>query len=120
MLGDLSGAVLSCSTPVTVTRFSAPQIVKGRKVGKPVQETFSILASVQPAGQQQLRRLPEGTRTEGAVVVFAVERLRTENIETGEQADHILSNGVDYQVETVDDWFDLGGFYEIMATRVDR
>lgn len=120
MLSELADAVLSCAFPIAVTRWDAPDVVKGRKVGKVKSCELQILASVQPATQEELQRLPEGTRSEGAVVVFTVEPLRTVQTAVGTQADTFVYNGVGYQVDIVDTWFDLGGFFQSLATRLDR
>lgn len=120
MLNDLSDAVLSCSLPIMVKRFSSPPVVKGRKQGKPLCREFRMMASVQPMSQKQLARLPEGTRAEGAVAVYSKQPLRTVRQSDARQADEFCYNGVDYQVQSVDDWFDLGGYYMMTATRLDR
>lgn len=119
MLNDLSDAVLSCSLPITVTRWAPTPIVKGRKQGKSVCTHFQMLASVQPMGQKELQRLPEGTSVSGAVMVYSKTPLRTVDTAQGRQADEFCHNGVDYQVHSVEDWFGLGGYYAIVAVRLE-
>jgi hypothetical protein len=118
--GDLSDAVLSCSLPIEVTRFQKSAIVKGRKQAKSPCDTFRLMASVQPLSQKMLARLPEGTRAEGTVVVFSKEPLKTVRTSEAKQADEFCYNGVDYQVQSVEDWHDLGGYFMMTATRLDR
>ena len=120
MLNDLSEAVESCSVSVEVTRWLASPVVRGRKQGKTASEVFPMMASVQPMGPKQLQRLPEGSRTEGAITLHSSKRLLTLQTEIGQQADNVLYNGENYQVQSVEDWFDLGGYYLASATRVAR
>lgn len=120
MLLDLSDAVLSMSVQCTVTRFLPTPVVAGRKQGEPRKETFDILASVQPVNTKQLQLLPEGQRSEGAVVVYSVERLCTAAISKVKVADLVTYEGVDYEVQTFQDWMELGGYYFYIATRLER
>lgn len=120
MLNDLSDAVLECSVPIVVTRWAPAPIVKGRKQGKPACHQFRMMASVQPMGQKELQRLPEGSKASGAVMVYAERRMLTVEQNQGGPADEFCYKGVNYQVKLVEDWFDLGGYYAIMAVRLDR
>lgn len=120
MLNDLSDAVLSCSLPIQVTRWKSAPISKGRKQARSACHQFQVLASVQPMSQKALQRLPEGTQAEGTVIVYAKERLFTVRTSEGKQADEFCYNGVTYQIHSVEDWMDLGGYYAMVAVRLDK
>lgn len=120
MLHDLGDTVLACSLDLEVTRFLPTPVIAGRKQGEPRCEVFHIQASVQPTKTKDLQLLPEGQRSEGAIDIFSTERLFTARLSETRTADNVLYNGVRYEVQVVEDWFDLGGYFRSMATRLDR
>lgn len=120
MIHDLSCAVLACAVPIEVTRHREAPIIKGRKQETDAVETFTIQATVQPLDARELQRLPEGQRTEGAVKLWAVEKLHTAETSLCRVADRFEYREVDYQVDSIEDWFDLGGYYKMTATRLER
>ncbi len=118
-LNDLSCAVISCAVLVTVTRHMAVARDKGRKLD-PLSEEFEILASISPMTGADLQRLPEGQRAEGTVLIITPEKLLTVDASECRIADRVNYLGIDYQVSQVNDWSDLGNFYEVIGTRLQR
>ncbi len=80
---------------------------KGRWItGKP--ERFDIRANVQPAPPDTIQRLPEGSRRDGARVIFprAGSRvMRTaEAGDGGHSADLVTIDGERFEIATVEPW----------------
>ena len=119
MLNDLSDAVLDCSVPVIVTRHRAVARDKGRKLASLV-EQFQIHASISPMTGADLQRLPEGQRAEGAVLIITPDKLHTVDTSECNVADTVNYNDIDYQISMVNDWSELGNFYEAVGTRLQR
>lgn len=83
-----------------------------------------IMANVQPAPRDVVQRLPEGSRADGAIVLFAIRGLR----ELGELrvaaaatstspevlGDKLVVDGVEYVLEAVERW---GNHRRYVATR---
>lgn len=117
---EMAEAVEDCSFTVDVTRFGEPLVAKGRKVAEGETENLRITAMIAPMSQAELRRFPEGSKVEGSVLIISTTQLRTVQTSEFETADHVLYNGITYQIQSVNDWNDLGGFYEMMGERLDR
>lgn len=118
-LNDLSDAVLDCATPHTVTRALASVRVKGRS-SEPQTTTFITDLSVQPMKQAELMRLPEGLRNRGAVKVYGVVELKTVDTSECKLPDRFEHRGLNYEINMVEDWSELGGYWKFFATRVER
>ena len=57
----------------------------------------------QPAGERDIQRLPEGTRADGALVLFSCLELRTSESPNA-LADRVAYRGTMYEVSGVNDW----------------
>lgn len=66
-------------------------------------EVSSHKGNVQPAQQADIDRLPEGSRTDGAVTLFTDLALRTSESPNA-IADRIMYQGVEYEVSGVERW----------------
>lgn len=119
LVADLGEAVLECSDKIVVTRFGKSTRNKGRS-GKPFEETFDALVSVQALNQKERNALPEGTRAQGRVKVYSTVELRTIDTSECKLADRFIYEGVNYVVERVDNWESTGGYFRMEATRLDR
>lgn len=82
--------------------------------------TVVIRASVQPAKERDLERLPEGQRTKGAIRVFSKDAIYTADEGAGRRADRITHAGRHWEVATVDHW-DHGSLahYDAICTLVE-
>ncbi len=71
-------------------------------------ETFEIKASVQPAPPDTIQRLPEGSRKDGAKVIFpgpGFPSLRTAAAgDDGQNADLATIDGQQYEIAMVEPW----------------
>lgn len=81
-------------------------------------EEFSIDASVQPVSQEQLQRLPEGMRTQEVQNLFTSTELNAKTEDS--EPDTIFIDGSDWEVQAVESWASLGGYYRAVVARVGR
>jgi hypothetical protein len=103
---NIADLITSFSTGTyTVTRTSRGATTRGH-VAAGSTTTFSITAAVHPAMGNDLKRLPEGRRSNETRVVYS----RTELILGGQgaqyEADLISIGGQDWEVEHVETWND--------------
>jgi hypothetical protein len=109
---DLSDAVLEFATPYTVTRRTAGSFVNGRHQPGGT-TTFEVKAAVMPLTGRDLMRLPEGMRTSEALAVYTTTRLQMSG-----QPDTIAIGDATYEVQEMEDWMQLGGFYRFTVAKV--
>lgn len=108
---------------VTVVRRrrSAGAYVSGLWVDGPSESEANIKASVQPATQRDLLRLPEGLRTRATVAVITDDDLRTANETLRLEADRIVHLGEEWEIVQIDDWsMPQLGHKDCLAQRIDR
>ena len=80
-------------------------------------ETTTIQAAVQPAKQEELVRAEEGRRVRGGVKIYTETELFTASVEDQRQADVIVWDGIEWEVEEVNDWEGPGDYYKVLAVR---
>ena len=112
--------IADAGVDVEIIRFQSSPVVKGRVVQAPIEERFCTRASVQPMNAKELQLLPEGLRNAGATVVYTTCELLTVETSACKTPDRMVYRGVTYQIHSVEDWFDLGGYYRCVAVRMDR
>lgn len=119
-LARLSSTIgrLSGGQALTVSRRGAGTLDHGRFTPA-TPTTFDIAASVQPVSGRDLLRLPEGLRTRELVAVFTGGDLRTADEAAGLAADRFVYGGRTYEVQTLEDWTQLGGYRKAIAAKVD-
>ena len=106
---------------VTRKRAGAGTYTAGRWVGAVPEADVTIVASVQPAGDRDLLRLPEGLRTRKAVMVYTDGDIRTANETAKVMADRIVYQGEEWEIVMIDPFtMPLMAHKEAMAVRVDR
>lgn len=72
--------------------------------GRPAAPTTSdstIMASVQPLGEQELQNLPEGQRQRSPRRVYTTVALQTADPDTDTDADQLVIDGEAYQIQSV-------------------
>lgn len=116
---DVSGVIASlASGTYTVTRTAAAGIVKGRATPGAT-TTISIVASIQPVTGKDLKRLPEGLRTEDLIAGWTSTELRTAAV-AGVYADKITYLGGSYEVQKVESWDETGNYFKFIAMKVGQ
>jgi hypothetical protein len=112
---DVSDCIDGLATvPVTVARQQPGTYVKGRYVEPNPTEFFPVV-SVQPVTGKEQLLLPEGVRTRQTVKIYSKMRLMTSSQSTSQRADIVNYKNQNYEVFTVEDWTDVGGFYKAIC-----
>ena len=115
-LGDL---ISRCATPVIVTREGTGSWANGRYV-EGTEETSEVCdVSWQPMSPKDRELLPEAIRTKELLLGFSKTKLRTTDVNLGTKADRFTYKDEVYVVDSVEDWFDHGGFYRIVAEKAN-
>lgn len=86
-------------TSITISRYGVATVTNGRPV-YPAPSTVDITAGIAPASRDSLRRLPEGTRTDKAVDVYAEAALQTADEGGASRGDRFVYDGRTYEVQT--------------------
>ena len=108
---DLSDAVLEFASTYTVTRRAAGAYVNGRHQPGTT-SSFTIQAAVMPLSGRDLLRLPEGMRSSELLSVFTPTKLQLAG-----QPDTIAIGDGTYEVQEMEDWSELGGFYRFTVAK---
>lgn len=116
---DLACVVLDCAIDVQVKRTTASELVNGRKQ-PPIVEEHCIRATVVPAQGDNKTETTDGQFGSRGITLYTVDKLLTISASEADAADIVVFDDEEYCVETVKNWFHLGGFYEVMAERVSR
>lgn len=112
---DLSSVIESFASTYTVTRSSASAYGADGRLDAGTTSTLTVRAVVQPVTGRDLKRLPEGLRTDDVRQVFTATELKTQG--AGQDPDSIAIGGEDYEVQTVERWADLGGYWRAIVMR---
>jgi hypothetical protein len=71
---------------------------------------FQVTGCMQPLGPRELMRLPEGERSRERLKFFTTTELRV-TIAGGPLCDRVTYRGASYEVESVEPWDELAGFF---------
>lgn len=115
MIGEIIG---SFAQAFTLLRRGPGSFTSGRYLPA-AQVASAFTGAVAPATPEDLKRLPEGLRTEGALVFFTEAELRTARepaSPSGWDADQILYRGRLWEVQSVEDWA-YGSFFRVIAVK---
>lgn len=116
--------IADAGVQVEVIRFLSSPIVKGRVQQAPVEKRFCITASIQPLStkseREEMRLLPEGLLRSGVRQLFTATELLIAEQSECKTADRVLYRGGVFQVHTIDDWFDLGGYFRHLIVRMGQ
>lgn len=112
---DVSDCISGLATvPITVARQQPGTYDRGRYV-EPNPTEFFPMASVQPVTGKEQLLLPEGVRTRQTIKLYTPTRLMTSSQSTVQRADVVRYKSQDFEVFTVEDWTDVGGFYKVIC-----
>jgi hypothetical protein len=116
---DMSGVVLDLMTGAyTVTRTTPATTGSDGRAVSGTPSTLGISASVQPLNGRDLLRLPEGMRTMELLKVYSPTQLFVQG--AAQDPDTIAVDGIDYQVETAEQWGDSGNYWKMLVRKVGR
>lgn len=86
---------------VTRRRYDGADTIVAHRYVAPTPTDTTITASIQPAPQDVLERLPDGEDSRGAVVLVTYSDLRTASQADGVRADEIVTSGAAYKLVDV-------------------
>ncbi|MCP4570693.1 MAG: hypothetical protein GY841_24170 [FCB group bacterium] len=108
------------STNITLIRENVSAYdSNGRWIDGPEDET-PIAASVQPLKPNELKDLPENRHSEEWVKIYTSTEIKGVSVNNQSQPDRIKSKDKIYEVHTVTNWDDAGGYYKATAVRVGQ
>ena len=120
VVADLGPAVLGCSVPLVAIQFIPAPITNGKMVAKPEEKRIDFEGSFQPITNKTMERPPEGSLNTGRAKIYTPFELKTTETSATTIADRVVYKGVTYQVDKVEDWFDLGGFFKVEVVRMGQ
>jgi hypothetical protein len=100
----------------SVTRFDPGYYQDGRFIQGP-KTTLTIQALIQPAGSHDVMRLPEGVRDRKTIAIFTATPLQHARANDA-TSDRIAFNGETFEVSSIDEWDDIGGYNKVLASKV--
>jgi hypothetical protein len=100
----------------TVTRQSPSDYGDDGRLQDPTTSTFDVVASVQPVNGRELQRLPEGLRTSEVRKLYTATQLKTQG--AAQDPDLIQIDGDSWEVQTVERWDILGGYWKVLVSKV--
>lgn len=101
---------------ITVTQRAAGSYVNGEYAPGSTSDT-DMDAVVFPAQHEDLKRLPGGRRTEDVLVLVTKAELRTAQAASND-ADRVTYGGQVFEVEKVEDFSAVAGYWHALAVRV--
>lgn len=116
-LVDVSRALSRLTVALTVTRPGLGSYGNDGRWSEVAGSTFPINASVQQMRPEEMLRLAEGQRAEATRKVYTTTLLKPADVAAGTRADRFTYLGDTWEVLSVGDWDDLGGYYKAIVTR---
>lgn len=115
---NLTGVIAEFAIPggLTVTRSVAGSYVSG-VYQDGLTSTIAMGACVQPARPKDVQALPEGLRSEQALLVFTAVALNAATA-AGAKGDTFAFEGATYEVRQTEPWNQMAGFYKAIAVKV--
>ena len=117
-LHDLGDCVLECAQCVVVKRAESVALVGGRQQ-KPVYTEIKIAATVIP-GQDTRELSEDGQFASESITLYTVDEVFSISRSPVGIADKVCIKDEEFCVDAVKDWFHLGGYYEVIASRAAR
>ncbi len=112
MILDLASGIYPVTRSLPGTYGTEGRFIPG------TQSFFTISASVQPLEGRDLLRLPDGLRTHELLKVYSPTQLFVQG--AGQDPDQITLQGVQFQVETSEQWGDDGNYWKMIVKKVGR
>lgn len=104
---------------ITIKRFGAPTRANGNAT-KPSSSDVLIEAVIWPSTGQDIRRLPEGLRTDEARTVLTTTSIKPSIDPSAGYPDRFDYEGFTWEIQVVTDWSAKGGYYLGVAVKVSE
>lgn len=113
---NLASVIASFSTgSYIVTRRPVPVYEPDGRLQAETTTTLTITAAVQPLqGGPELQRLSEGNRLTDVRVIFTTTLLQAN------PADVVAIDGASWEVQSVENWYPVAGFYRAVAQKTEH
>jgi len=118
MTNRMAQVVARFSHCFVVIRREPGEYIRGR-YSQPEPREFQTRGSIQPATDDEIQLLPEGTRSDGAVSIWTECDLKIGSLRD-QEPDHVLFNGIEYEVRAEADWFHHGAFRRYVAGKAGQ
>lgn len=105
------------ATNYNIMRLTSNGYTDGRR-NAPAESNFTILAMVQPLTGRELDRVPEGLQDKEVRAVWTTADLIVSTAGDTHEPDVITIDGAPYQIQTVENWSDLGAYRRYIAAKV--
>lgn len=113
----LRDAIRGFSNTVEIVRFSAGGYDEHGRWKDGQSETLRVTASVQPTKPKEKMELPENRRSSAAITLHSLEKIDTVSVGGKKQPDIVRWIGEEYEIASVEDWTEHGGFYKAIAVK---
>lgn len=119
---NLEDTIDCFTTPIMVTRFNkSTTITNGLAQVVTDTDTFPLnRVSLQPVTGRDRKLLPENTRDGEVIKMYTPCELRGVNVKSKVKADQLKYNGFNYTVMNVENWIALGGYYKVLAVKINE
>jgi hypothetical protein len=118
-VNSVAEAILAEARGYSVSRSVAGTRSKG--VYTPgARSSVAVTMAVQPMTARELQVQPEGLRERQLLKCYATSELRPASQTGGTDGDRFTYRGATYEVTSVSDWSDEGGFWRAVAARVQE
>jgi hypothetical protein len=116
---SLADAISSFATGTYNVTRPTPGTTTGGVYQEGATQSFVLTGCVQPLGSRDLLRLPEGERSRERVKLYTTTELRVATA-GGSLSDRVVYRGATYEVESVEPWDELGGFFTIVLRKMGQ
>lgn len=124
MRRDFSGTIDRLGNdPFTVKRRADGEYINGRYERPTGADTeFPASGSVQVLRTRELELLPEAQRSKAARKVYTTCELKAggPNVPQGKEPDHLVYEGIEYEVQGVDDWQRQGNYFKYLLVKAGQ
>lgn len=118
-LVDVSGALSGLTVALTITRAGVGSYTAGRW-SEAASSSVSVNACIQMLSPKEMLNLPEGQREIAKRKLYTETLLKAADVSAGTRADEFTYEGETWEVLSVGDWDDLGGYYKVIVTKAGQ
>ena len=116
----LADAIASLGSALyAVTRRSASVVGSNGKAVAPNASTLQVEGMVQPLSGREVDRLPEGLQAREVRAFWTLATLQAPDQDAGTLGDHIVFEGLAWEVVGQDNWQLLGNYNRYLISRVE-
>jgi hypothetical protein len=115
---SVAEAIKERARPRTVYRWGEGWYDEHGRWNEAKREVVTLLVYLQPARPHEKMELPENRRTEATLKFFSESELYGTSVKDQRNPDVIEYKGDQYEVTSVKDWSEEGGFFKGLAVKM--